>query len=342
MTAANLDAFNLAAVEHNGLINEDVMNQIWDISRIPLELTDRIGSDGVGNHYAEWTTDKLEAPDITNATVDGADASGNDTVTGARVGNYTQMPDKVVRVSSRARNSNTIGFTDTLAYQVMRRQQALRRDVEAIMLLNQASQADDGATAPGLMGGLPSWLTTNTSRGALGADGGFSAGIVSAPTAGTIRPLTETLLRQITSSVWKQGGDPTVAMSVPDVIAGLSEYLFTSSARIATLQRNEQNLAPATAIGSVNVMLLDHGVTMELVANRLQQLYNLATAADLFVIDPSMLMQGFLQGYEVAELDKTGTADNRQMTTDVTLKVLNEEAHGVIADIDPTAPVTQA
>ena len=52
-------------------------------------------------------------------------------------------------------------------------------------------------------------------------------------------------------------------------------------------------------------------------------------------------MQGFLQGYRVDPLDRTGTADNRQMTTDVTLKVLNEAAFGVIADIDPTIPVIQ-
>ena len=342
MSAANLDFFDLSTADFNGLVNEDVMQQIFDISEISLPFTGMIGSDKVGNAYAEWTIDKLQTQDLTNATVDGADASGDDTSIGQRVGNFTQLPDKVVRVSDRARAGNTIGFTDTLAYQLLKRGDELRRDVEGIMLENQASNADDGAAVPGRLGGFPSWLTTNTSRGATGADGGFNAGIVDAPTEGNARGNTETLVRDIAQSVWEQGGDPTVLMSVPGAMRGLSEYMFTSSSRIARLQRDEQGSSAATALGSVSVFLTDFDVTLEFVANRLQNLYTSADAtpvANMFIISPAFAMQGFLQGYRVDPLDRTGTADNRQMTTDVTLKVLNEAAHGVIADIDPTVAV---
>ena len=50
--------------------------------------------------------------------------------------------------------------------------------------------------------------------------------------------------------------------------------------------------------------------------------------------------QTFLHGYRVEPLAKTGLSDKRLMCVDYTLKVLNEKAHAVIADIDPTAPVT--
>lgn len=346
MSTANLDAADLAAVDFNGLITEDVMAEIWDISDIPLELSDRIGSSPTHNAYAEWTTDVLGAVDVDNATVDGADAAGNDTAVGARVGNQHQIPDKTVKVSTRARNSGTIGFSDTLAYQLMMRQRELLRDKEAITMQGQASVADDGDSVAGRLGGLPSWLTTNTSRGTGGADGGFSAGTVDAPTAGEARALTETLVRDMAESAWLQGANPSGLMSVPQVIRKLSEYMFSSSARIATLNRNEQGMGSATAVGTVTVFLTDYGVTLEFVPNRLQQTY-LSTdgtpkpVANVFILDWEYLEHGVMQGVQVAELAKTGTADNRQMTTDITLKVLTETAHAVIADVDPTVAVTQ-
>lgn len=346
MADSNLDAADLAAVEFNGLINEDVMQQIWDISNIPLPFTDRIGSDGTENAYTEWTQDRLQDVDLDNAEIDGDDTIGNqDTNLGARVGNQHQISTKTVKVSTRARSSNGIGFADALSRQVMMRQRELRRDVEAISLFPQASVADDGSTTAGRVGTFPSWLVTTTERGVGGADGGFASGVVAVPVAGEGRAITETLVRDISQGVWEQGGNPTVGMSVPDVIRQLSNYMFTESARIATLQRQEQGSGAATAIGAVNVFLTDFGVTLELVPNRLQQTYQSTDGApipvaDFLVIDPEFVRQGFLHGYRVEDLAKTGLADNRQMAVDWTLKILNEEAHGVISDIDPSLPAT--
>ena len=95
--------------------------QIWDISKLPLPLTDAIGTESSKNEYKEWTVDALSQPDITNAVVDGADATGNNTVLGARVGNHHQISQKVVQVSFRADASDVIGRTKETSYQVMRR-----------------------------------------------------------------------------------------------------------------------------------------------------------------------------------------------------------------------------
>ena len=53
MSTANLDSADLKGVPHQGLINEDVMQRIFDISKIPLPLTDRIGTEDAGNAYFE-------------------------------------------------------------------------------------------------------------------------------------------------------------------------------------------------------------------------------------------------------------------------------------------------
>jgi hypothetical protein len=299
-----------------------------------------IGTETSKNPYKEWTTDELAAPDLTNARVDGSDSTGNDTKVGARVGNHHQISAKVVRVSTRAQESDTIGRSNELIYQVMRRQQELKRDVEAIMLSNQASVADDGNTTAGKSAGLPSWLVTNDYRGAGGSAAGFSTGIVAKAVPGTARALTETLVRDCVQSVYEQGGDPTKLVSVPSVIRKFSEYLFTSSARIATLMADQGKSGnPATALGTVNVFVTDFG-TLDFVPNRLQRLNDLATdTADVFVIDPQYLSLSYLHGYRTEPLAKTGLADVRQMAVDWTLVVHTEKAHGVIADIDPTLAV---
>jgi hypothetical protein len=352
MSTANLDAATLKGVVRGGLIREDVMNQIWDISKIPLPFTDAIGTETSGNPYKEWTTDALAAPNLTNAVIDGSDASGNNTVTGLRVGNHHQISTKVVRTSFRADSSNVIGRTKELSYQMMRRQQELRRDVEAIALTNQASFADTGSAA-GNAGGLPSWLTTNFSAGATGAIGGFqSSGVTLKRTYGTARALTETLVRDAVQSVYSQGGDPTIMMSVPGVIRRFSEYLFTSSARVATLMSDQgKSASAATAMGAVNVFVTDFG-TLKLVPNRLQIPYtgtagsttgvyaSSGVSADVFILDPSYLAMSYLKGYRTEELAKTGLAENRQMSVDWTLICNTEKSHAIIGDITIASAVT--
>lgn len=227
----------------------------------------------------------------------------------------------------------------------MRRQQELRRDVEAISLMPQASVAPGSSGTKGMVGTLPSWLVTNTDRGVGGADGGFSNGIVAAPTAGQGRALTEKAIRDIAQSVYEQGGEVDYLMSVPSVCKKLSEYLFGDAARVATLQSDQgKSREKAAALGAVNVFVSDFA-TLTFVPNRLQQTYQSTDGtpipvADVFLLDTNYIRHSFLQGYRTEPLAKTGLSDNRQMSVDWTLKVLTEKAIGVIADVDPTADVT--
>ena len=334
---------DLKGIADGGLIREDVMNEIWDISNVPLPFTDLISSDSADNSYMEWTIDKLAAPDIDNAVVDGADASGNDAKGGARVGNQSQISDKTVMVTQRANASDVIGRAQDLGYQIMERQKELRRDREAIYLTQQASVADNGDAIAGRLGAFGAWLTSNTDRGAGGADGGFSSGVVAAPTEGAPRALSETTVRDIASQIWEAGGNPTTLMSIPAMIRKFSEYMFTADARIATLtSETTQSETASVAKGSVNVFVTDFGVVLTMVANRIMQPV-VATPGlentNLYFIDPQYVRETFLEGYNVKDLAKVGLADKRQMTVDGSLKVLNEEAHGVIADLDYTLDV---
>lgn len=345
-TAQYLSAADLKAVEEGGLIREDVMEQIWDISRIPLPFTDLVGNDSCDNPFTEWTTDRLGSPELGGWAVDGADSDQNDSATGARIGNHTGILRKEVQVTGRARASNTIGRGDELSYQVMMRQRELRRNTEANALGIQGSQEDDGDATPGIPAGLAAMLQLfDTGSGAV--QGAYTGKNWPGLTPGAAPvPLTETMVRDAAQEAWEGGADVSVLMSVPGVIRHLSEYMFTSSSRIATLTRETQGVGKggaATAVGSVNVFITDFGVTLDFLPNRIQQPYDAAgtgDAAAVFLLDPAFQRLSFLRGYRVEPLAKTGDADKRMMLVDWTLKVLNPESGRVLADIDPDAPVT--
>ena len=343
---ALLTATTLKNVAKGGLIPEDVMSKIWDISNIPLPFQDLIGvGEASKSAYKEWTTDTLSAPNLNNAVVDGYDATGNDTVLGARVGNHCQTSVKNIQVSTRADQVKKFGRASELAYQIERRQIDLRRDQEGILLSNQASVADTGVVA-GKLGTLASWITTNHYAAGAGAvAGGFNTGtgLTVARTPGTKGALTETMLRNAIQSIYQQGGDVRTLMTVPSIISRISQYLFSSTAKVAQTVNNLKSAnEAATVLAAVNVYVSDFG-TITMVPNRMQQTHNdsaAASCADVFLLDPKYITLSYLRGHQVESMAKTGLSEKRLMSVDWTFMCFNEKSQGIIGDVDTATPMT--
>lgn len=362
MAADQLDAVNLAAVPVSGMIHEDVMDQIFDVSPVDRPFIDSIGVGDAGNTYKEWTREELEASNKDNARIDGSSSSGiNDTQTGERLGNYHQIMTKTVRVSDRGRNSDTIGSSDELVRQLMKRQKALRRDEEAAMVSRNIAVAGNGTSIAGKLAGVGGWIgvkvkdvaATTSDRGAttgadpvLSNDGSGGGGYpTTAAVNGTLRALSEATIKDMMRAAYENGGNPTMAMSTPACIERLSDWLFNSSARVATLQSDVsqgnrtdngsgggKSGGGVTAQGAVNIFVTNFG-TLELVPNRFQSTIA-ANAADLYLIDPDSFERCYLQGYETKELARDGLGENREISVDASLICLNPEANAVVADIN--------
>lgn len=339
------DAKDLADVAADGMLNEDVLQKIYDISAIPLPFTDAIGEDSHDNPYTSWPIDTLAAPSVSNAVVSGADAGSKTDSSFSRVGNHSQTSVKYVYVTTRANNVDGVAIANQLAYGVMQRQKELRRDVEAMALLNNASVEDDNNTTAGEAGGFDNWVETNIDQAEAGAaNGGFntSTKIVDAHTDATTAVAgTEARLSALIETAYSNNAEPTILMSTPAVIKRLAARLFAST-NIATPTANVSGTAPAdqTSQGYINVMVTDFGFTLKLVPNRLQQDYNSDTAASLFGIDPSMVALSYLHRYRAEPLAKLGLSERMQLSVDWTLKVYNEKAHFNYRDIDEDAAWT--
>ena len=339
------DSQDLKAVAADGLVNEDVMQQIFDISRIPLPFMDNVGEDSHDNDYFSWTQDSLDAPNVNNEVVSGADVGTRSDTNGKRVGNYSQISAKYVKVTERARNTDNIGRADELGYNLMMQQQNLYRDMEAIAIQNRASRADDNNTTAGRTAGFDTWIESNIDAAEVGAAvGGFNTAtkIVDAHTNATTAVAgTEARLSALIETTYGNNGNPSIAMSTPAVIKRLAQRLFASS-RVATPTANVsgENPTQQASQGFINVMTTDFGFTLELVPNRLQQDYNSDTAASLLGIDPSMAAISYLHKPKAEELAKQGLSHSWQITADWGVKVYEEKAHFNYRDIDEDAAWT--
>lgn len=335
MATTNLDSADLKAASR-GMIREDVLKKVWQIDNIPLPLSDRIRKGSADNEYTEWTIKELAAVDLNNAVVDGADTPGNNTKIGQGLGNRCQESIKVVRVSDRAVNSDTITYENELAGQVSDRQKELRRDVEGISLSQQGSIADDGNTIAGKTAGIGAFLVTNISFGATGVHPGFQSGtkLVTAPTPGTKRALSEAILKSIVASVYTNGGDENDRIGMmmrPPVKMLISDYAYGTTVKAAAIQRQTDG-DQGQIISSVDMWRTDFGY-LEMIPNRLQPNTAAATST-VYLFNFDYLEQAFLKDYYVKELATTGLAENRLMAVDWCIKVLNEKAHGAIFDVD--------
>src|SRR5258707_11228449 len=161
------------------------------------------------NH--EWQTQALASVDTGNAVLEGDDATTDAVVATVRLGNICQISDKVARVTGTQQAVEQSGRDDELAYQEMLKGLELKRDMEAILVgTNQAKVTGDATTARKTASVL-SWIKSNTSKGATGADPSAADGSGSR-TDGTQRAFTEANLKTVLQSIWNAGGKPDMIM----------------------------------------------------------------------------------------------------------------------------------
>ena len=121
--------------------------------------------------HPEWETDALAAP-AANIKLEGDEYTFGATTPPTRLGNYTQIMRKDGIISGTQDATDNAGSVEQVKYQKLKKGVELRRDVEFSIVDTNASVA--GATRES--GSLNTWITSNVSRGATGANGGYNTG----------------------------------------------------------------------------------------------------------------------------------------------------------------------
>ena len=282
-------------------IREDLMNAIYTISPTTTPFMSTIGKNQATNTKHEWQTDSLAAVNLNNAAVEGADAVSATLTPTTRVGNYTQISDKVIAVSTTDDKTDNAGRTTETAYQLAKASSELKRDMESILLSDQAQDAGTSSTARKL-GGLGSWVTTN---------------VVDAEAA----PMTEDMLKSAVLQAYTEGGSPTMLLVSP-----ANKQVVSTFAGIAEQRYAAPSTGQTKIVGAADVYMSDFG-TLSVVPDRF-------LSDDVaYVLDPSMAAVSYLRPFKQTKLAKTGDSDKYLMNVEYTLQVNNEAAHAAITNI---------
>ncbi len=298
---------------------EDLTDVIYDISPTDTPLLNTLARGKATAVRHEWQTDSLASATTGNAAVEGADATSATLSPTVRLGNYCQIVQKTIQVSGTLEAVNKAGRKSEKAYQLARASSELKRDIETILTSNQGQDAGSSVN-PRKMGTMLSWLKTNTSKGASGADP-VTIG-VSTRSDGVARTFTEQLLKDVIKSVYENGGSPKVLL-----VGAAGKQKVSTFAGIAGQRYMAPADAPTTIIGAADVYLSDFG-SVSVVPDRFMR------ATDAFVLDPEYAAVAYLRPFATNELAKAGDSEKTQILAELTLEMRNEKAHGLVTDLN--------
>lgn len=280
------------------------------------------GKEKASSKHPEWEYEDLDT------TADNAQPEGNeynyDAVTPpTRVGNYTQIFTKTFRFSGTQQAVDNTGNAEKRAHELMKKGKAIRKDIEYSIVLNTASTNTD----PRRSGGLPTWLTSNVSRNS-GSSGGFTGGVTTVETPGTLRAWSKALTDTVLQSIYQNGGDVTTVVCSPynkGVFA-----TFMSDTNVAAF-RYAAGKGTNTIIGTADIYESPWG-PVKVMANRVMSTAA-ATARRVFALDPSMVKWCTLRPIQEDKVAKTGDAENGVLIAEGCLKVVNEKGIGAVCDV---------
>lgn len=315
-------------------IREDLADVIYNIAPMEVPFMSNAGKGNATQTNHEWQTDGLSAA-AANAKIEGDDVGNTSMAATTRLGNYTQISNKVVGVSGTDQAVTNAGRGDELAYQMAKAGKEIKRDMEHTMIGAETMKTAGAAGTARNLGSLGTWYGGNISGTATAADNYSAAanttwanaagasgaltgdGLTYRNANGTLRAYTEALLKAGLKKCFELGGNP-------DVILMTASHKQTASSfnGIAT---NTNDIKDKRVIGAVDVYTSDFG-EVTFVPDRFQQ----ANRVDIIETDKWEL--SYLRPFETKELAKTGDSDKRMIVTEYTLTSRSPNANfGIFA-----------
>jgi hypothetical protein len=308
-------------------IREDLINAIYNVDPFKTPLLNMAKKTQAKQTNHEWNTDSLADQSLTNNAVEGDDPGSQSLTPSVRLGNYTQISNKIVQISGTSQAVVAAGGSNKMGYQLLKKSKELKRDMEGILTYNRAKSAGTSSTAR-LLAGLPCWLGSNTvfltNGGTAGANptslDGTDARTYNATTGTAITSaLTETMVKSMLQKVFSSSGDSPEYMLVSPV----NKQIISGFAGPGTRFVEVQDKTLKTAVDVYQSDFGDVKVIPDIF---------LAQSGDVYGINPDYIRCSYLRPFQTIPLAKTGDSDKKELLVEYTLEVGNEKAHGAIYD----------
>lgn len=292
-------------------IREDLSDVIYDISPMDTYFFTNAARMTAKQTRHDWQTDALDAAVATNQAVEGDDFGASAITATTKLSNYTNIARKDFMVSRTMNKVNTAGRKQELAYQIVRKGKALKRDIEAHAVQNKAATAGASASAR-VAASVETWIyTTNhvsgTSQTTNTTPAPVSGVAATAGTDGTAEAFTETILKSALQAAWSAGGDVDVILLGPTLKNKLDT--FTG---IATRFRNVAAGQQADIVGAADVYVSSYG-SHKVVLSR----YMRSTC--VLCLDMSTWGIAWLDPIQIVEIAKSGDSEKRMIVGEYTI-----------------------
>lgn len=295
---------------------EDLSDIIYDVSPTETPYLSAMPKGKSTSTKHEWQTRALTAASGSNAVIEGDDATTDASTANTRVFNYTQISDKVARVTGTQEQVNKAGRKSEMALQMADRMKELKRDVETTLLQNVAYVAGNDTLAR-KAAGLQTWIITNASKA---SDATFATGNGSdAHTDGTARALQESFVETVLATAWDNGGMPTKGF--------LNSFQKRKFAAFSGSSTKMSDGNKAKVVNNVDFYIDPLGTEISLVPCR-----QMPTDA-IYFMDMEYVKFCPLRDFQSKDLARTGDSERKQILVEYTQEVCNQKAHAAIYDL---------
>jgi hypothetical protein len=266
---------------------EQLSDVIYNISPMSTPFMSSIGKTNVKNVQFDWQTEALPTASGTGQ-LEGFELSRAASTATVRESNMCQISSRDATVTGTQNASDAAGKKTEMAHQLAIMAKALKRDMETALCSKVAKNAGN-ATTVRQTGGFETWTETNVSRGTNGAGAGNGA----APTDGTQRAFTETILKAVQQLCFANGGEPSMLIVGPHVKGVVSGF----SGRTSVTQTVDANTIEA----SVAIYAGDFG-ELKVVPS------NFSRSRSALFVDPNYAKTSFLRDFETIDISTIGDA----------------------------------
>jgi hypothetical protein len=313
-------------------IREDLTDIVALIDPQETPFISAIGS-AVGSTAIkhEWQVQPLAAASKTNFQLEGDDSpSAAAAEARVRLANYLAISRKVGSVTGTMQAVDVAGISNELDNQKMLKAVELRRDMEVILLDNNAYVVGSTGTARECAG-LAAYITNTDFTGAdlytAAAGTGADAWNLLATTA---RALSLTILNGAMKEAYIDGGKPDLLLLSPTQRINFANLTLNSSLGGAAQIRYNFNSPKAAALITAVDTWVSHMGTVAVMTDIQMASDTTFLNKTAFMVDTSKAGVSYLRGMQTFPLAKTGDADKFEVLAEYTLQVDAPKAHAAL------------
>lgn len=300
-------------------LREDLTDGIFLVAREETPFVSTIaGRTTATQKLHEWQTVDLATPVANNAIAEDGNFSTASNTTTNRLQNYTQMSDKVAKVTLSNQATQAAGRSDEMAMQLKYKGIELARDIEAACISNNNYTAGSTGSPTRVTRGLEAWISTNVDQA---ADGSTSAGVV---TDGTKRDLTKDMIDQQLRGAYQNGGRPKTLMCGTSMKIVLDRLLTNTNTRWVAADERE-------VVSSVDVYYGPFGA-ITIMPNYVQDA--IGRGNTLYGLEGDKWAVAYLQPVQTKDVPPSGYWVGKALMAEYALESRNEKASFKIADVN--------